>query len=177
MLEVNRIYNNDCLELMKQLPDKCIDLVLTDPPYGIGISGSVGGGSHRGKVKECKKCDWDNQIPSKEYFHLETLLPDRKEEELLGCQNLNLYEGALWQLLYSYGRTSWIWLAEELGINLVHGCEIVHAVQIDGSLHYVRKIGAGCLQNVLGIGEALTSLLLDAALYEVACCRVDRNLT
>ena len=35
MLEINKIYNADCLELMKQLPDKCIDLVLTDPPYGI----------------------------------------------------------------------------------------------------------------------------------------------
>lgn len=23
----------DCLEFMKTLPDKCIDLVLTDPPY------------------------------------------------------------------------------------------------------------------------------------------------
>lgn len=68
MLEINKIYNADCLELMKQLPDKCVDLVLTDPPYGIGISGSVGGGSHRGKVKECKKCDWDNEIPRKEYF-------------------------------------------------------------------------------------------------------------
>ena len=33
MLEVNKIYNADCLELMKQLPDKCIDLVLTDPAY------------------------------------------------------------------------------------------------------------------------------------------------
>ena len=65
---INTIINDDCLDVMKQLPDKCIDLVLTDPPYGIGISGSVGGGSHRGKVKECKKCDWDNQIPPKEYF-------------------------------------------------------------------------------------------------------------
>ena len=68
MLEINKIYNADCLELMKQLPDKCVDLVLTDPPYGIGISGSVGGGSYRGKVKECKKCNWDNEIPKKEYF-------------------------------------------------------------------------------------------------------------
>lgn len=33
MLEVNKIYNAGCLELMKELPDKCIDLVLTDPPY------------------------------------------------------------------------------------------------------------------------------------------------
>ena len=87
-----------------------------------------------------------------------------KEEELLGCQNLNLYEGALWQLLYSYGRTGWIWLAEELGINLVHGCEIVHAVQINCSLNHMRKVGTCCLQDVLGVGEALASLLLDAAL-------------
>ena len=29
------IYCGDCLEVMKQIPDKSIDLVLTDPPYGI----------------------------------------------------------------------------------------------------------------------------------------------
>lgn len=29
----NRIINADCLDILRQLPDKCIDLVLTDPPY------------------------------------------------------------------------------------------------------------------------------------------------
>lgn len=29
------LYLGDCLEIMKQIPDKSIDLVLTDPPYGI----------------------------------------------------------------------------------------------------------------------------------------------
>lgn len=33
MLEVNRIYNMDCLEGMKLIPDKSIDLIVTDPPY------------------------------------------------------------------------------------------------------------------------------------------------
>lgn len=28
------IEQGDCLELMKQIPDKSIDLILTDPPYG-----------------------------------------------------------------------------------------------------------------------------------------------
>lgn len=28
----------DCLEVMKTMPDKSVDLVLTDPPYGIGIA-------------------------------------------------------------------------------------------------------------------------------------------
>lgn len=35
----NKIINADCMEILKQLPDKCIDLVLTDPPYGIDYTG------------------------------------------------------------------------------------------------------------------------------------------
>jgi len=30
---INKIHNADCLELMKEIPDKSIDLVLTDIPY------------------------------------------------------------------------------------------------------------------------------------------------
>lgn len=30
---INKIICGDCLEVMKQMPDKCVDLVLTDPPY------------------------------------------------------------------------------------------------------------------------------------------------
>ena len=33
----NKIINADCMDILKQLPDKCIDLVLTDPPYNVGI--------------------------------------------------------------------------------------------------------------------------------------------
>lgn len=29
----NRILCADCMDILKQLPDKCVDLVLTDPPY------------------------------------------------------------------------------------------------------------------------------------------------
>lgn len=36
---MNKIINADCLDILKQWPDKCIDLVLTDPPYGIGCDG------------------------------------------------------------------------------------------------------------------------------------------
>jgi len=39
MLELDKIYNMDCLEGMKQLDDNSIDLVLTDPPYGINKKG------------------------------------------------------------------------------------------------------------------------------------------
>ena len=33
-------YNMDCMEGMKQFPDKFFDLAIVDPPYGIGEDGS-----------------------------------------------------------------------------------------------------------------------------------------
>lgn len=30
---INKVIQGDCLEIMKQMPDKSVDLVLTDPPY------------------------------------------------------------------------------------------------------------------------------------------------
>lgn len=34
-METNKIYQGDCLELMKQIEDKSIDLILCDLPYGV----------------------------------------------------------------------------------------------------------------------------------------------
>lgn len=35
-----KLYNKDCLEVMKDMEDKSIDLVITDPPYDISTSGA-----------------------------------------------------------------------------------------------------------------------------------------
>ena len=34
MIELNKIYNEDCLEGMKRIPDKSVDMILCDLPYG-----------------------------------------------------------------------------------------------------------------------------------------------
>lgn len=34
MIELNKIYNEDCLEGMKRIPDKSIDCIICDLPYG-----------------------------------------------------------------------------------------------------------------------------------------------
>ena len=44
-MELNKIYNSCCLEYMKTLPDKCIDMILCDLPYGTTA------------------CKWDTIIP------------------------------------------------------------------------------------------------------------------
>jgi site-specific DNA-methyltransferase (adenine-specific) len=35
-MEINKIYNMDCLEGMNNIPSKSIDLIILDPPYNIG---------------------------------------------------------------------------------------------------------------------------------------------
>ena len=39
-LSINQILQGDCLEIMKSFPDKSVDLVLTDPPYGTNYQSS-----------------------------------------------------------------------------------------------------------------------------------------
>ena len=39
MVEIDKIYNEDCLEGMKRIPDKSIDLIVTDPPYLLETNG------------------------------------------------------------------------------------------------------------------------------------------
>jgi site-specific DNA-methyltransferase (adenine-specific) len=45
MIDTDKVYNEDCLEGMKRIPDKSIDMVLCDLPYGT------------------TKCRWDTIIP------------------------------------------------------------------------------------------------------------------
>lgn len=46
MIELNKIYNEECLDGMKRIDDKSVDMILCDLPYGVTA------------------CDWDKQIPS-----------------------------------------------------------------------------------------------------------------
>jgi site-specific DNA-methyltransferase (adenine-specific) len=67
MLELNRLYNMDCMEGMKQFPDKYFELAIVDPPYGISINHNMG--RRKGdKHSDYKKVTWDNEPPPPEYF-------------------------------------------------------------------------------------------------------------
>lgn len=45
MIELNKIYNEDCLEGMKRIPDGSVDCIVCDLPYGTTA------------------CAWDRVIP------------------------------------------------------------------------------------------------------------------
>jgi len=63
-------FNIDCMEFMKSKPDKCYDLAIVDPPYGIGMDSThFKTKSSNAKPTDYGKKDWDNAIPNKEYFN------------------------------------------------------------------------------------------------------------
>ena len=80
-------FNEDCMVGMARYPDKHFDLAIVDPPYGIGIasknwqsykddgefarrinSGEKVRGQGKAIPKQYKHSDWDNAIPTREYF-------------------------------------------------------------------------------------------------------------
>jgi len=65
---MNKIHNVDCLEFMKTIPDDYFDLVLTDPPYGIGDKFKGGKNSKMSNFNEIVDKGWDN-APSKQVFN------------------------------------------------------------------------------------------------------------
>ena len=78
---INKVFNEDCLETMKRIPDKSIDLVLTDPPYGIGIS------SNPVRQKHIKK-EWDNNAPMDSIFN--EIFRISKNQIIWGANYFNL---------------------------------------------------------------------------------------
>ncbi len=44
---INKVIQGDCLEVMKHIPDKSVDLVVTDPPYNIQLGNKSHGFSKR----------------------------------------------------------------------------------------------------------------------------------
>ena len=70
MIERNKIYLGDCMDFFRQMPDKSVDLILTDPPYGdagTSFKGSIDGRfdglfSKYGRIRgdshsDCRKYD------------------------------------------------------------------------------------------------------------------------
>ena len=70
-----QITNEDNMQLMARYEDNHFDLAIVDPPYGInqdkvqeGLSNKKGFTKNAGTYKEYHKTDWDNKVPTLEYF-------------------------------------------------------------------------------------------------------------
>lgn len=76
---LSTVYLMDCIEGMKQFPDKIFDLAVVDPPYGIGADKAQNNAAMQRVKAEGKSkagrgwklyadTDWDNETPNAEYW-------------------------------------------------------------------------------------------------------------
>ena len=61
--QIDKIYNEDCLEGMKRIADGAVDCIITDLPYG-----TMKGANIEGWMKADRDTAWDEQIPTRELF-------------------------------------------------------------------------------------------------------------
>ena len=64
---LSTVYLMDCIEGMKQFPDKHFDLAVVDPPYGIGDK-FKGGKTGKMNFNEVVEKEWD-KVPPMEYWN------------------------------------------------------------------------------------------------------------
>lgn len=74
-----QIYNMDCMEAIKEMPDKAFDLAIVDPPYGLGKRLSSGGGKHKNSIFRLQYVSKDWDIAPKQEFFNELLMVSREE--------------------------------------------------------------------------------------------------
>jgi len=71
MNPTSETYNMDCMEYMRQFPDKHFQLSIVDPPYGLGMRTVEGGSKQNTQTKfisDLKQKQWDNRPPTKDYW-------------------------------------------------------------------------------------------------------------
>jgi modification methylase len=68
---INRIICGDCLQVMKQMPDECVDLVVTSPPYN--LKNSTGNG-----MKDGRGGKWAGAALVNGYSHHDDCMPHDK---------------------------------------------------------------------------------------------------
>ena len=119
---INVAYNMDCMEAMKEFPDKFFDLAVVDPPYGIGADNfkngagaskdggklystavkmknrlNQGSGKLKNRLLNQSDCSWDSEPPKKEYF----------DELFRVCQNCIIWGGNYFNLPPTRGIIVW----------------------------------------------------------------------
>ena len=88
-IELNTIYNEDCLATMARMPDNFVDLVFTSPPYNMNLRIRNGKYCSRQIVKEfsTKYTGFDDNLPIDDFYRLHSKILD----ELLRVSKIVFY--------------------------------------------------------------------------------------
>ena len=109
-MEINKIYKSDCLELMSKMPDNFVDVIVTSPPYNIGINRL-----NSGKNKNYDS--YSDNLSKEEYFEqtkfwIDEMIRVTKHHVFYNIQELTGNKGIVKFLLNNYSeyiKETFIW--------------------------------------------------------------------
>lgn len=199
------IRHADCMDMMREFPDKHFDLAIVDPPYGINADANA----HKNGVmckangfREYRKTQWDAAIPDAKYFT--ELRRVAAAVVIWGGNYFPLQPTPCWliwdkgQRDFSFADAELAWTSFDSAVRIVtiHRStantdgDRIHPTQKPVALYRwllanYAKPGDTILDTHLGSGSIaiachyaghhLTACELDADYYKAACERIDRE--
>lgn len=174
------IFLENNLDLMKRYPDKHFQLAIVDPPYGIN-AGKMTMGS--GKHKFSKNKDWDNAIPTKEYW--DELFRVSENQIVWGGNYFTEFlqptpHWLVWDkqnpnLSFAEGELAWVRKGKNLRIFQHYSAR----VEDGGKIHPTQKpvrLYEWILLNYTKENDLILDTHLGSASIALACHNLHRNL-
>jgi site-specific DNA-methyltransferase (adenine-specific) len=189
----SEVFNMDCVEAMKAYPDNYFELAIVDPPYGIGADiKNNGKNSDRhektslAKINTYKKTNWDNAIPTDDYFN--ELKRVSKKQIVWGANFFGLKGGYLYwhknvtMPTYSTGELAWVsWMNKVDFVNITwHGMLQQDMQNKEIRIHQTQKPVAlyrWLLQNYAKEGDKILDTHLGSGSSRIAADMEGYNFT
>jgi site-specific DNA-methyltransferase (adenine-specific) len=179
------LYLMDCMEALKQIPDKYYELAIVDPPYGIGYDGAKQtSGSHGGR-KGHKFKGWDTKTPCKEYFDF-----------LFNVSENQIIWGANYFTIYLPRSMGWVIWRKDRGDFSSSDAELAFTsfdralrewtknplilVREGGTIHPTQKpvaLYSWLLQNYAKQGDKILDTHCGSGSSRIACDKLDFDFT
>jgi DNA modification methylase len=171
----------DCLEVMKSIPDKSIDVVITDPPYGIGKDGQKESSGVHGGRKGYEFKGWDSIRPDKQVF--DEIQRVSQNQVIWGGNYFADYLPAtskwlVWdkgqRINQSDGELAWTSFSGALRIYTLNRV----AIMTDGAIHPTQKPASlmrWVILNNTREGDTILDPFMGSGTTGVACVQTGRN--
>ncbi len=167
MIELNKIYNEDCLVGMKKIPDNSIDLILTDPPYIISKKSNFATGG-----------SWNNA--SDKAFRKTPPKTDFGEWDKTPLDLHSIFKH-FYRILTRGGTLIWfydVWklqevkeIATKIGFKQLRICrwDKTNPVPVNSKINYLSNVSEYFLTMVKG-GKPVFNSAYDKGIYTMPIC-------